>query len=366
MFERMKPELKRKLGIGGLFLLVWMFIFELNYLFIGNYRVKIDLYFEIQVWLIYILIFFLNYYLLIPFLLLRKKILSYTLASVLMLSLAYFHKDFITRQHFEKIMPPTEMMRDLPKPDGHHGPEMGPDKFRIPGREPGRIVFVTYGLLLSYLFSLSIRFIQKWQEEDKRKAEIENANISTELSFLRQQVNPHFLFNSLNSIYSLALSKSDATLDAILKLSSLLRYMLYETEKPLVRISDELNAITDYVELHKLRITEKVKLTYNCNGNPGEALIAPFILIPIIENAFKYGTDSTHDSFIEIIVDIAEQKLNLKVSNTVVKQTDVQQNSGIGLKNIKRRLDLLYPEMYKLDINSQDSIFIVELEIKLK
>ncbi|MFN8208586.1 MAG: histidine kinase [Bacteroidales bacterium] len=357
-----KSITRKKTGEAGLFLLVWIFIFELNYLFIGNYRVQVDLWFELGVWFIYVLIFFLNYYLLMPVLFFRRRVTVYILSSLLLLSGSFIVKQSLTNSHFEKMsMELSEGKESMPFPPGMPPlPEKGPPK---DGR---RILFVTYGILLSYLFSLSLRFLQKWQEDDKRKKEIENANISTELSFLKQQVNPHFLFNSLNSIYSLALSRSDITIDAILKLSSILRYMLYETDKPTVLLADELTVINDYIELQRLRLTEKVRLEYLQEGDPGQIRLAPFIILPLVENAFKYGTDTTRDSFINISILISLAGMHLEITNSIVCNPGDGNGSGIGLKNIKRRLDLLYPAEHRLEISEKDEIFSVKLDLALR
>jgi len=241
--------------------------------------------------------------------------------------------------------------------------------FRPPFKKPPfRFDFMSfYSVLLIYIGSITLRFISKWQDDEKRKSEIEKENIATELSFLKQQINPHFLFNSLNSIYSLTITKSDKAVDSILKLSSILRYMLYESGTSQVRLHDELQIINDYIELQKLRITEKVNLIYKVEGNSASFKIEPFILVPLIENAFKYGVDNYNNSTIEIHVSMRDNKLHLIVRNTVVKRLDpFKSESGIGIKNIRRRLDLLYPNEYSFDIDETDNIFTVKLEIDLK
>jgi LytS/YehU family sensor histidine kinase len=217
------------------------------------------------------------------------------------------------------------------------------------------------------LLAFSFRLIEKWQDDEKQKVKLEKEKVSTELSFLKQQINPHFLFNSLNSIYSLSISKSETTPDSILKLSSILRYVLYESEKELVFLHDELQTIKDYIELQKLRLTEMVTVNYKVEGISENKKIEPLLLIPIIENAFKYGVDNIKKSFIDINIKIREGKIELEVSNKIVAIADKNKtDSGIGIKNIKRRLDLLHGNNYEFDIKEENNVFSVRLKLNLK
>lgn len=222
-------------------------------------------------------------------------------------------------------------------------------------------------LFMIVLASISLRFIQKWQDDEKMKSEIEKEKISTELSFLKQQVNPHFLFNAINNIYSLSLSRHPSTSDAILKLSSIIRYMLYETDKKFVTLNNEIQVIKDYIELQKLRITERVKLTFNINGNTELYSIVPLLLIPLIENAFKHGVDNVNNSFIDINIMIMDDTLHLEIKNSIVPKPAADANeSGIGIKNIIRRLELLYPQAYFFNTVRDNDCFHVLLKLKLK
>jgi LytS/YehU family sensor histidine kinase len=222
-------------------------------------------------------------------------------------------------------------------------------------------------LLIIVLASISFRFIQKWQDDEKIKSEIEKERISTELSFLKQQVNPHFLFNAINSIYSLSLSGKPSTSDSILKLSSIIRYMLYETDRKFVTLSNEIQIIKDYIELQKLRMTEKVKLTFQVTGESGQYSIAPLLMIPLIENAFKHGVDNISNSFIDINIEIKDDTLNLRIRNSIISRTELNdEKSGIGIKNIVRRLELLYPKAHFFNASRDDGYFLVLLRLALK
>jgi LytS/YehU family sensor histidine kinase len=187
------------------------------------------------------------------------------------------------------------------------------------------------------------------------------------LNFLKQQVNPHFLFNALNSTNSVTINTSDIASNTILKLSAILRYMLYETENKMVNLSDEIGIIDNYIDLQKLRLPRNVSVNYHVSGDTHNNQIAPLLLIPLIENAFKYGVDNVNDTFIDIIISIFDDTLTLEVKNRIIpKSNEPFSDSGIGIKNIKRRLDLIYPDRYRFETDQKDDIFTVNLEIKLK
>jgi two-component system LytT family sensor kinase len=369
---------------------VWILLFILNYIFTRNFDVKLIILYQFVLSLIYIAVFYLNYSCLIPWLLFRSKTAKYILFSLIIILAATYirlevdmHRkqkefDFNVKNGSFMQQNPGEQFRKRdnftiypknektgPTQEQFNGGKNQQPPFKHP---PYRMILISfYSILLVYTGSISFRFIGKWQDDEKRRSEIEKENIATELSFLKQQINPHFLFNSLNSIYSLTISKSDKAVDSILKLSSILRYMLYESGTTLVLFQDELQIVNDYIELQKLRITEKVKLLYTVKGDAGTFKIEPFILLPLIENAFKYGVDNYNDSVIEILIAVHQNKLMMAVRNSIVKRSGtLKSEGGIGIKNIKRRLDLLYPNDYLLTIDETNEFYTVKLEIKLK
>jgi LytS/YehU family sensor histidine kinase len=308
-----------------------------------------------------------------PYFFFRKRFLIYIVCSLAILTGSQLFRGELDRIHFNKILHEEKRgeNRDtfqpgrMPPPPMMH--EKGPPELKGPPRGIRFIHFSVYSIILVYLASISIRFIQKWQDDEKRHAEIERERISNELLFLKQQVNPHFLFNALNSVYSLTLSTSRSASNAILKLSSILRYMLYETENKMVDLRDEIAIISDYIDLQKLRLPENVKLNYVVKGEVENLKIAPLLLIPLIENAFKYGADNIGNSFIDIMLTVSGGKLELLVRNQVVGRTiRMEKDSGIGIKNIKRQLDLLYPGNYFFNIDQNEGIFTVLLQIVLQ
>jgi LytS/YehU family sensor histidine kinase len=222
-------------------------------------------------------------------------------------------------------------------------------------------------LFLIFTASSALRLYEKWQENEEIHNLKEKEKIQTELQFLKQQINPHFLFNSLNNIYSLALVKSELTTEAILKLSSILRYILYKSKEETVLLSEELEIVEDYIDLQRLRLTKQVDLSYKLDCENNSYRIEPFILLPIIENSFKYGVDNKNKSTIEINIFLEENKLTLIAKNSLFKrlQNVNSESSGIGIGNIVRRLELLYPGRYTFINEEQGDFYSVTLTIML-
>ena len=215
---------------------------------------------------------------------------------------------------------------------------------------------------LVFTVSTCSRVIQEWLGIERKTEEIEKEKLATELSFLKSQINPHFLFNTLNNIYSLALVKSEGTADAVLKLSSIMRYVLGETKHDTVELDKELQFIRHYIELQKVRLTDKVSIEWNVEGETDRQQIAPLILIPFVENAFKYGVSTKELSKIIFTVKAGENSIYFTAQNKVFSHDKVNNdNTGIGLKNTKRRLELLYPQKHNLSVTEENNLFIVHL-----
>ena len=225
-----------------------------------------------------------------------------------------------------------------------------------------------FALIFFYMAAVIIYFTEQSAKTEKRRREEEQERTRAELAYLKQQINPHFLFNTLNAIYSYTIGVSDEASDAVLKLSSILRYMLYETHRDRVPLPDELAMMTDYIELQRLRTTEKTDIEVVVSGNPTPYRIEPMLLIPIIENAFKYGVDSVEPSFVRITIAIEGHRFTFRIANRVVRRREEDRDhSGIGIKNIRRRLELIYgPGNYELSAGEKDGIFTVTLQIDLK
>tara|TARA_R110002012_G_scaffold319603_2_gene540763 strand:- start:785 stop:1801 length:1017 start_codon:yes stop_codon:yes gene_type:complete len=207
-------------------------------------------------------------------------------------------------------------------------------------------------------FGVVFFFIQssKFHEMQTQRLLVENKR--TELAFLRAQLNPHFLFNTLNNIYSLVYRKSNKALPALEKLTTILRYSLYESEFK-IPLKKEINIIDNYINLEQMRYDYPLNIDFKINGDLVGVLIPPFLLLPIVENAFKHGDMKCP---LKIHIDIAEKKLNVKVINYIIeKQKD--EVGGLGLKNIKKRLGLIYGSNCELVIHNDKSIFDVSLRL---
>jgi two-component system, LytTR family, sensor kinase len=187
-----------------------------------------------------------------------------------------------------------------------------------------------------------------------------------ELNYLKSQTNPHFLFNTLNNIYSLSRDKSDLAPESILRLSKILRYMLYETGGDFIAIEKELKIITDYIELEKLRYDESLRLNFNYDVEDMKQAIPPLLLIPLVENAFKHGVSETrHQPFVDIHLSVRQRQLHFVVKNSSeVSDIDRDVKENIGLSNLRRQLELLYKD-YQLNVQQQNFVFTATLKINL-
>jgi two-component sensor histidine kinase len=217
-----------------------------------------------------------------------------------------------------------------------------------------------------FTVSTAIKISNEWFKTEKQKKEMENEKLHAELAFLKSQVNPHFLFNILNNICSLARKKSDDTENAVIKLSQIMRYMLSESQDEKVNLEKEVEYLKNYIELQQLRVSGKVKINFSVEGSPGILLIEPMLLIPFVENAFKHGISYAEDSEIGIFLKISENELDFRTENSIFRNGNeiVASDSGTGLKNVLRRLELLYPGKHEILITDNGKRYIVELKIK--
>jgi two-component system, LytTR family, sensor kinase len=198
-----------------------------------------------------------------------------------------------------------------------------------------------------------------------REKKLLQEKLETELKFLRTQTNPHFLFNTLNNIYALARKKSDDTADVVMKLSKLLRFMLYESRKERIPLSTEIRMIEDYIELEKIRYNERLTIRLEKDIDDCGHLIAPLLLLPFIENAFKHGASETRfDSYIHIRVELKGGQLKFCIENSKEESGDTTVTDNIGLSNVRRQLELMYQE-HTLQVDNQKDRFAVHLTINL-
>ncbi len=236
----------------------------------------------------------------------------------------------------------------------------------------------TASLVARFFFSLleilqivgiaaTIRLFRMRLANVENEKELIRARMKAELGHLKSQINPHFLFNTLNSIYSLSLVQSPQTPEVVLRLSSLLRFMLYESEKTFISVNDEIKIINDYVEMQQLRFENRVQVSRVWDVDNGATRIAPLLLFPFVENAFKHGIGTKNDNaFIDVNLTLQDGQLKMVTRNFILKESvSAKDDSGIGLTNLKKQLQLLYGE-YDLKTEEQGMVFETSLFINLK
>ncbi|MFD2564745.1 sensor histidine kinase [Aquimarina rubra] len=216
---------------------------------------------------------------------------------------------------------------------------------------------------IAAIVPLGFNLFKFYHNSQQKALTLEKEKIEAELIQLRNQIHPHFLFNTLNSLYALIIKKSDVAEIAVLKLSKLMRYMLYEANVPKVSLAKEIAYLKNYVDLEKLRFTNTIDISFNSELDK-DYQISPFLLIPFVENAFKHGTSSTGNSWIVITIFAKQEELMMQVENG--KSIKLQQESvgGIGFKNVKKRLELLYPNQYSLITEDHKLSYQITLKIK--
>lgn len=228
------------------------------------------------------------------------------------------------------------------------------------------VSFTEWQVLVSiFLIYLILTTLIKLSKSWYTLQQVEKEKLSLELNSLKTQINPHFLFNSLNSIYSQALAKSDQTSETVLELSNLLRYMLYEVEEDKVPLVKEVEMLENYIELQKLRLEDGSKVAFAVEGDLENVVIAPLLLFPLVENAFKHGKkDDSELSLIDIKLKV-DQAISFSIKNKLGQIDDMEKGKygGIGLENVKRRLELIYPDGHELEILKTETEFQVNLTL---
>ncbi len=296
-----------------------------------------------------------NVTVLIPKFLNKRRYVLYFGLLLISLLLAYI---LLTLLFHKYGLPPLNDVNKLPR-------EFMENKLQPP--------FILFPLIVYYALGISFETIIESEKQKRLNEESLKEKVNTELSFLKSQINPHFLFNSLNSIYSLSNSKSELTKDAVLLLSDMMRYMLHESNGGRVPLNKEINYIENFIALQRLRIANKsnISIRFNCNGEHNGHLVEPLLFIPFIENAFKHGISYSETSIINIKLKIFHDKLIFETLNSQPSNKEYctiktkNEPYGIGLSNIARRLDLLYPKKYKLKYNKRNDLFSAKLELDL-
>jgi sensor histidine kinase YesM len=284
-------------------------------------------------------------YFLVPRLLNRKRYVFYAISTiVLVISYSYVNYSLLT------LIPESISSEGL--------------VFYIKSLNPRYDIFEG---LFTLVITYSIKYAGQVRSTQTRLLQLQRDNLTLELNALKAQINPHFLFNTLNNIYSLALRKSDKAPDIVLKLSDMMRYVLYECNSGPVPVEKEIQFVSNYIELERIRHGNQASISYSLTGNPEESRIEPLLLIPIVENCFKHGINAQmKNGFVNIHLNVLKGMLQLEVANSVpINGNSFREKGGIGLDNVKKRLELIYPDKHKLEITALPHSYKVDLELNL-
>ncbi len=316
------------------------------------------------------IVFLINRFLLVPFLLNKKKRLIYigaVFGVILVATLGSYAFDTKLNKGINR--PPPNYQRDrimeLP-PHAYEIPNKLPPRKRPP--DPNRLPPFLNVLLFSLLlvgFDTGLITSFRLAKTEKEKAKLEKENIENQLAFLRNQISPHFFMNTLNNIHAQIDIDSEEAKGSIIKLSKLMRHILYESEVEKISINKEMEFIENYVGLMKLRFTEKVKVSLSIPVLLPDVMLPPILFISFIENAFKHGISYNSKSFIDIKIGVEQNQLSFYICNSKHTKEKQEIDSGIGLTNTIKRLDLLYNDNYVLDINEGQDTYAVKLNLPL-
>ena len=220
------------------------------------------------------------------------------------------------------------------------------------------ITFTTMALLILFLID--------WFRAQKQKEDLIMKSKASELALLRSQINPHFLFNTLNNLYSLVYKKSDEAPSVVMKLSEIMRYMLYDASDDRVMLRKEIEYLKSFIELNELRLKEGKITQFDVTGDEDNRMIPPMLLIPFVENAFKHGSKKSPLPAIRIRLDVRDRNLEFDVENNLdpLRQVNKDSAAGIGLDNVRKRLELLYPGSHDLSVREEAGVFHVNLKIR--
>jgi two-component system, LytTR family, sensor kinase len=322
------------------------------------------------------IIFYTNYLVLVPKFFFGNRNYKYYLSVFILLISLYFISDTSNKLVFRYVPGRNGMEKtDIPdkpyrfnKPDGEWKAIPPPKPDEPPGRPPFREMHLFNYMFTSIFlvfFSVGMRVLERHSQTEKLQKELEKEKLNSELAFLKNQISPHFFFNTLNNIYSLISINAEDSQKAVLQLSKLMRYLLYDSEHGNTKLSNEIDFMNNYIDLMKLRMSNKISLTVSFPETYEDINIAPLIFIPFIENAFKHGISYREKSFIDIRMTSEKESLLFKCTNSIVKSREENESghTGIGLENVTKRLNLLFPGQHDLKINKSETEFEVLLQI---
>jgi LytS/YehU family sensor histidine kinase len=272
--------------------------------------------------------------------------------------------DFRSRTDSAGNISQTE--RRVPPQQGQRPPVIF-QRFRRPPFRQMHLYNYAISAFFVTFFSLGLKVLERHSLIEKRQKELEKEKLNSELAFLKNQISPHFFFNTLNNIYSLIGINAEDSQKAVLQLSRMMRYLLYESEHGETLLSSEIEFMNNYIDLMRLRMSEKVRLDVEFPAEFEDVTIPPLLFIPIIENAFKHGISYREKSFISIVMKASREQILFICSNSIVKAAEEPaEHSGIGLENLKKRLNLIFPDRHEFKIDKTASLFEVTVSISLR
>jgi len=332
-------------------ILIWLLVFLSPILFEHSDREQtLGMYLMFSVPMLFNLtVFYLNYSFLIERFLFRREIWRYLVINLLI----FFGVGWIV------LLFQTSWIEWLSIPNPRHMPDM-----------PVQFIWIRtlVSLLMVTGLSVAIRMTGQWYRAERIRAQLEKARVESELSNLKNQLSPHFFFNTLNNIYSLIATRPDDAQKAVHQLSKLIRYVLYESDHELVPLKSEMAFVRSYIELMSLRYPQHVTIVTEITDPPGDLVIAPLLFISLIENAFKHGSSPTEESMIRIRISAEKEGESWQVeclteNSNHPKDREDKSGSGIGLENLRKRLDLIYHGRYTLTQEIRDGIFVSHLTL---
>ena len=316
-------------------------------------------------------IFYTNYFFLIPVFFFQKKRYRYYISVLALVFFFYFISDFANEQISNIISENGNSDQIIRQPGEEQHLRLPP----IQTRRPRFIIAVPNAHFIGYIssslfmifLSLGLRVLERQSKIEKMQEEMEKAKLNAELALLKNQISPHFFFNTLNNIYSLIGRNNDDSKNAVIKLSKLMRYFLDETGQDNKLLSEEIEFMNNYIDLMKLRIGTRTRLNVNFPTVYKDLMIPYLLFVSLIENAFKYGISVQEESYVNISLECGENNILFKCENGLPESNNepIFASTGIGLENLKKRLSLLYPDRHELKINRFKDKFEVILIIQL-
>ncbi|RYG15195.1 MAG: hypothetical protein EOO07_15945 [Chitinophagaceae bacterium] len=339
--------------------------------------------------LTYVLLFYINTLVLIPYLIFKQKYLAYGMAVFLLFAAVYFV------QPYNKLLSDNTTVitglkgsakglnQSLLSSPNTIGPNMSLPFGPLPNKDlrmqdpnqkktktapeinqaPNIDMVSLFIFMMIIGISIATSTVRRWQSTEQKVVKAESEKASAELSFLKAQINPHFLFNTLNNIYTLSIINSEHTSESIMKLSNIMRYVTDDVTNNFVKLNDEIDCIRDYISLQQMRLAANADVTFEVRGNANGRHIAPLIFMTFIENAFKYGLTKKEKTVITIKLNLEAEKIIFFCQNKIHAHQHAVESTGIGISNTKQRLQSLYAKKHQLEIKNENEIFTVDLRV---